>query len=283
MSYLNMEDEVFVSYMDESREHLTDIESNLLTIEEKGIKDDKELINKVFRAAHSIKGGAGFFNLTAIRDLSHKIENVLDLIRSLELNPNPEVINILLLAFDKLRELINNPEKSNEENITDFLVSLNSLTKSGLTKNGKKELSEFIDINLPDGKTIMKMTRYDLNTCLRHDQYIYLIDYDLIYNLNKGNIDILTFYSNLIGTGTIENIVTDFNALGTLENSKLNRLPVYLLYSTVIKPKKIEKLFQIKSDKIHIILDPSKETEKFKETTIIKTDKQKEEKVKKTS
>ena len=60
----------------------------------------------MFRAAHSIKGGAGFFGLAKIQELAHKTENALDLIRSREMMPTPEVVSVLLLAFDKLRELI---------------------------------------------------------------------------------------------------------------------------------------------------------------------------------
>ena len=103
-----IDDETLRLYVEESLEHLSDIENDLLAIEGEGVNLDEELVNKVFRAAHSIKGGAGFMGLINIKELSHKMENVLGMIREREMEPRPDVINILLLASDALKKLINN-------------------------------------------------------------------------------------------------------------------------------------------------------------------------------
>ena len=84
------DDEILQGFIEESLEHLADIENDLLAIEENGANIDEDLVNKVFRAAHSIKGGAGFMGLTKIQELSHSMENVLGLIRSKKLTPTPE-------------------------------------------------------------------------------------------------------------------------------------------------------------------------------------------------
>jgi chemotaxis protein histidine kinase CheA len=60
------DEELVGEYLAECREHLATIETDLLAIEGGGEGADKELVNRVFRAAHSIKGGAGFFGLTRI-------------------------------------------------------------------------------------------------------------------------------------------------------------------------------------------------------------------------
>ena len=52
MSAIYMNDETLLTYLEESREHLADIETNLLNIEESGADIDEELVNTVFRAAH---------------------------------------------------------------------------------------------------------------------------------------------------------------------------------------------------------------------------------------
>src|SRR5450755_129536 len=100
MSNFNVEDDLVLEYLAESREHLATIETDLLTIEQSGAEIDEQLVNRVFRAAHSIKGGAGFFDLNKIRELAHKTENALDLIRSRQMIPTPEAVSILLMAFD---------------------------------------------------------------------------------------------------------------------------------------------------------------------------------------
>lgn len=63
------DDEILQMYIEESLEHLSDIESDLLTIEGDDENIDIDIVNNVFRAAHSIKGGAGFMGLLQSRNL----------------------------------------------------------------------------------------------------------------------------------------------------------------------------------------------------------------------
>ena len=118
------DDEILQGFIEESLEHLADIENDLLTIEEGGADIDVELVNKVFRAAHSIKGGAGFMGLTVIQDLAHAAENVLGLIRSGKLVPNPDIINVLLLAADELQHMIEDVGNSNSVDISSHTTCL---------------------------------------------------------------------------------------------------------------------------------------------------------------
>src|ERR1700694_3435298 len=92
----NLDDELIQDYLAECREHLARIENDLLAIEQGGAEIDEQLVNRVFRAAHSIKGGAGFFELVKIRELGHKTENALDLIRSRTMIPTPEATGAAL-------------------------------------------------------------------------------------------------------------------------------------------------------------------------------------------
>ena len=100
------DDETLQMYLEESMDHLADIESDLLAIEENGADIDEELVNKVYRAAHSIKGGAGFMGLTNIKNLTHEMENILGKIRSREMVPTPDIVNVLLKASDALKSLM---------------------------------------------------------------------------------------------------------------------------------------------------------------------------------
>jgi two-component system chemotaxis sensor kinase CheA len=128
------DDEILQGFIEESLEHLADIENDLLAIEEAGENIDEDLVNKVFRAAHSIKGGAGFMGLTAIQELSHAAENVLGMIRSKKLVPTPEIVNILLLAADQLQRMIEDVHNSNETDISSFIEPLNSIAEGKQAK-----------------------------------------------------------------------------------------------------------------------------------------------------
>ncbi len=126
------DDEILQGFIEESLEHLADIENDLLAIEAAGGNIDENLVNKVFRAAHSIKGGAGFMGLVGIQELSHAMENVLGLIRSKKLIPNPEIVNILLLGADQLQSMIEDIHNSNDVDVQSHIISLNAIAEGNL-------------------------------------------------------------------------------------------------------------------------------------------------------
>jgi two-component system chemotaxis sensor kinase CheA len=137
MNEPNLDDEIILEYLAECREHLVTIETDLLSMEQAGAAIDEQLVNRVFRAAHSIKGGAGFFDLHKIKELGHRTENVLDLVRSGQMIPNSEIVSILLLAFDKLRTLIQDYADSNNADISEFTDALSRLVEEHLQPDQK--------------------------------------------------------------------------------------------------------------------------------------------------
>jgi two-component system, chemotaxis family, sensor kinase CheA len=96
--------ELLKEFIEEAREHLSSIELNMLSLE--ADPGNQEAINAVFRPFHSIKGVAGFLNLTDIQKLSHEVENLLDGARSGKLLINESVIDIVLGSADILKGLL---------------------------------------------------------------------------------------------------------------------------------------------------------------------------------
>ena len=127
---IKLDDELAEDYLSESREHLADMEDDLLALEKGGAEINEELINRVFRTAHSVKGGAGFFGLLKIRDLAHHMENVLESMRSRQMVPTLERVRVLLRATDTLRELVRNPGTSNQADIVAIMDDLAGLLES---------------------------------------------------------------------------------------------------------------------------------------------------------
>jgi chemotaxis protein histidine kinase CheA len=130
---IDLDDELAQEYLAECREHLDTIEADLLAMERRGAEIDEELVNRVFRAVHSVKGGAGFFDLVKIRELAHHTEDALALIRARTLVPTPERVRILLRATDTLSELIDDPETSNQADIGDMVAALAAVCAPGRT------------------------------------------------------------------------------------------------------------------------------------------------------
>ena len=92
-------DELIEEFVTESREHIADIEEDLIKIEAEMENVDPEVINRVFRAAHSIKGSAKFLDLANIGELAHRLEDVLNLIRSGKIAPSSRVANRVFSEF----------------------------------------------------------------------------------------------------------------------------------------------------------------------------------------
>lgn len=118
---------LLAEFVTESREHLADVEGQLLEIEANGANIDVDLVNKVFRAIHSIKGAAGFMGLVRVNELAHALENVLGKMRTEELTPNSQIVDVMLKAADALSGLINDIENSNSVDVSAHITLLNEI------------------------------------------------------------------------------------------------------------------------------------------------------------
>ena len=95
-------------FINESREHLDNIEQGVLVLEEH--PDDAETLNTIFRAFHTFKGGAGFLNLIPINRLAHALESLLDLARQGKLAIDRAVIDVILRGRDVLKQFLDEIE-----------------------------------------------------------------------------------------------------------------------------------------------------------------------------
>ncbi|MCK5345948.1 MAG: Hpt domain-containing protein, partial [Candidatus Heimdallarchaeota archaeon] len=95
---------LILDFIAESNEHIESAESGLLELESK--PDDDEVLNQIFRAFHTIKGMAGFLNLTDIGSLAHSAENLLDLARKGELVLVGENMDVIFESVDMLKKMI---------------------------------------------------------------------------------------------------------------------------------------------------------------------------------
>lgn len=106
-------------FIEEAREHLQTIEQGVLNLQE--VLDDSESINELFRAAHSIKGGAAMLGVGSIQHVAHRLEDFFKILKE-----NPQIIvderlkSLLLAGFDPLAELLD--ELQSEFKVSDELT-----------------------------------------------------------------------------------------------------------------------------------------------------------------
>ena len=93
-----------LDFIAEANEHIETVESGLLELENQ--PDNNELINKIFRGFHTIKGMAGFLNLTEIGSLAHSAENLLDLARKGQLVLAGDNTDVVFASVDMLKKML---------------------------------------------------------------------------------------------------------------------------------------------------------------------------------
>ena len=96
--------ETLNSFVAESTEHLDNVENLIVNLE---ATHDRDTVNAIFRAMHTIKGISGFMGFSQITQLSHRLENLLDALRSNAIDFSSELIDILLSGSDILRSMLN--------------------------------------------------------------------------------------------------------------------------------------------------------------------------------
>ncbi|MDP5008225.1 MAG: Hpt domain-containing protein, partial [Glaciimonas sp.] len=104
--------EFYQAFFEEAEELLTEMEKLLLGLDVDA--PDSEQLNAIFRAAHSIKGGAATFGFTALIDTTHLLENLLDSARHHQIKLHKEMINVFLETKDALQAQINAYRESEE-------------------------------------------------------------------------------------------------------------------------------------------------------------------------
>lgn len=91
-------------FIEESKEHLQACNEHLLELEKN--PSDIAIVNEVFRSAHTLKGMSATMGYEDIANLTHKMENVLDLIRNNKLNVTAELLDVVFIAVDQLEEMV---------------------------------------------------------------------------------------------------------------------------------------------------------------------------------
>ena len=104
-------------FLDESHEHLQELNEGLLRLEDN--MEDLSVLNDIFRNAHTLKGMSATMGYNKIAELTHEMEDVLDLLRKEQLNVTEEIIDVLFKCLDSLEQMIDNVGNGDPEDLID--------------------------------------------------------------------------------------------------------------------------------------------------------------------
>ena len=153
-------DQLLEQFLSEARENLAFIDQNISDIG----GDDPELLNSVFRAAHTLKGGSGIVGFEAVKNITHHAEDLLDMLRGGKLEFANSMVDVLYDAFDEVVNLIEAAEEtgaiveSDEETVERIIASLHEQ----MGREAEGEVSWSCPFTLADKNKIINLPLFTL-------------------------------------------------------------------------------------------------------------------------
>ncbi len=250
-------EELLKDFFEEAQSQVELLEQNILFLENE--PDNEEAVDEIFRAAHTLKGGAATVEMNEISDFTHILEDVLDEIRSGHLKVDSEIIDHLLNALDIIKKMLEarlNGSIYNEniDEIKNRLEALITGEKRGSTdrvteKKGAAsgEKTSFEEITLDE------ISGYEGNA------YRVTVDFDEHYVMNTvGGIQV---YAALKEVGRVIKTNPDFDKL--YEDNFYPRVEYYIVTDESIE--NIEKSCNIPDVTLSVKVEPISEEEQEKE------------------
>ncbi len=225
-----MTDKILSIFFNESEELIQAMETGLLALEKN--PDDMEQVHSVFRAAHTIKGNAGFVDLEELVNFTHVQEGVLDRLRQGHLEVTPEIISLLLASVDVLRsvtEAILAGQEPDEERVAQALNGLRRFADQIEPLGEEKESAS----PSPD--------QAELRAPVRLIEVLITLDQDIF----TTGTDPLMLFTELEDLGQIEKVEADLSSLPPL--NALDPQKLYLswrvLLHTAVSHSQIQNVF----------------------------------------
>lgn len=143
-------------FLEEADELLQELNKNLLVLERN--PEDEEIINNIFRAAHSLKSSAAFVGLNDLSDLAHRMENLLQGIRDKTNAVTPEVVDVIFKCFDVINEVIELVASGVEPHqdlkpLQERINQVNEISRIGNKSAGSSETSKKVSSSAAVAKT----------------------------------------------------------------------------------------------------------------------------------
>ncbi|MFT6901481.1 MAG: two-component system chemotaxis sensor kinase CheA [Colwellia sp.] len=226
------------SFLEESFEGLELMESSLLNLEQ----GDDETINSIFRAAHSIKGGAGTFGFNHVTEFTHLVETLLDEMRDGRRNIDPNDVELLLESVDCMRLLIE-AIRDESECDSEKIAGNSRLLQQTLAPSGSV-INEAVTINADDTAT-------ENNNDMTTWQIKFIPEHHLV---QTGNDPLLLFNALAdLGEITVVANAKDLPALNDIDAEELY-LSWHLTLCSNVSEDDIKEVFEWVEDECELIL-----------------------------
>ncbi|RKL62240.1 chemotaxis protein CheA [Thermoanaerobacteraceae bacterium SP2] len=242
--------EMIGAFLDETEEQLQLLEQSILELEQKG--ETPEIVQKLFRIAHTLKGSSSAMGFEKMKLLTHEMENVLDRVRNHLLKISKPVINVLFQCLDHLRMLKEDFVSDRKDIKTDIAPIINSLREvlpekynevdTGKTKD---ESNQFVEFTLGSDQQaqLEQAVKSGLNVLICH---VKISEGSL---MKSARACLILNYFNELGTV----IYTDPDVLETPDDAEIDRvsyLVITQMDASTFEAKSRDELMDIDEVKV---------------------------------
>ena len=217
-------DEFISIFLSEANEIVEGLENDLVLLEDN--KSDEDLLNKIFRSAHTLKSSAGTVGFTTMSELNHVAENLLEKVRSGKLDVTPKMITVLLEFLDTVKLMLQNiidgkGEADGVDNIESLKAKIKAIADGNedietvASPQPKKETPK-----AEEPKEEVKEVKAE-GTEKSGGSNMFHIDMSFKATIFDNGIDPLMFLNDLKAIGTIKNLKIDYSnvpAISALED-----------------------------------------------------------------
>ncbi len=249
-------------FLEDMDDQLSIMEATLLDIAEISLSDvDKEMVNNLFRAMHTMKGNAGIFGYELIINFAHKAENLLDLIRNDKLELTEELVELFLQIKDHSKVLVEICTQGNDldsDNKEDHDYLLSELSRHLAFENKVKEPVPIIEEVVEEAK--QEIQEYNIEVRLRSDFF-------------ESGMEMISILKYLSVIGEVKKL--DFIDSGIPDLKDLDPKQAYIEfkihYETEESIDEIKEAFEFVQEDIELdvsLLEVEKEEEPLKDTPL---------------
>jgi len=231
--------ELSLEFKAESLEHLAAIEGDLLTLEENPAQASKELVDRIFRAIHTVKGSAGFLGWHKVGALSHVMETLLDRLRKGQM-PAATVISELLGGIDELRKMVGDLFNSEAHAIDARVARLEALLEHA-------PLPSPTPASQPKPATACENKAYSMWSAAPPDcrHHFHILLPDMRAWQNAGGMTPLALFKRLEGHGFVAESLLDMPVSGLSGNTLDKPVSLGVFYATALDKDELATLLSI--------------------------------------
>lgn len=240
-------------FLEESKEHLQTINNQLLELEKHPA--NIEIVNEIFRSAHTLKGMSATMGYEDLASLTHQMENVLDLIRNEKLNVTTNLLDIVFRSVEYLEEMVlsiseGGDGKKDVKEVVSLLIKIEKGEEYSLPTNSEEQKSsdhtyDSYEVTILQQSEEQGYTPYEVNITLRQDCLLKAARVFMVFEVVEGmgeviksnpSVDLLeeekfdnSFQITMVSKEEVSSIKEKIMKVSELEKVSVNKLDTQLL------------------------------------------------------